>query len=76
MEYYIAIVYPVHAITCVMSCPPVEECQVVLDGVWSYLWANRSDGNSFGGELGDIELTMGYKQSSRRGAVTAVRASY
>ena len=21
MEYYIAIVYPVHAITCVMSCP-------------------------------------------------------
>ena len=30
MEYYIAIVHPVHALTCVMSYPPVEESQVEI----------------------------------------------
>jgi hypothetical protein len=61
MEYFIHIVYPVHALTCVMSYPPVAECQVVIDGIWAYVWANRSDGNSFGGELSNVEITMGYK---------------
>jgi hypothetical protein len=61
MEYYIPIVYPVHSITCVMSYPPVEACQTVLDGIWAYLWANKTEGNTFGGSLSDIEITMGYK---------------
>eukprot|EP00966_Prymnesium_polylepis_P068955 1601995-Prymnesium_polylepis.2 len=63
MEYYIPIVYTV---TCVMSYPPVDACQVVLDGIWTHLWANKTEGNTFGGTLSDVEITIHGLQSFGR----------
>ena len=63
MEYFIAIVRPVHALSTVMSYPPAKESRVVLGSLWRYMYSNRFDSNTFGGEIAathQLEAGVGF----------------
>ena len=48
---------PVHALTRVMAYPELTPCDVMLRSVSEYMYANRFDGNTFGGELASAPTT-------------------